>query len=368
MRRACRLSQLAALALVTCAAPALAQDPPDAGPSDAGAEMRTYTSCVEHVPEGASRPKLTEHFPERGQSGWASSLEITVVHGKGETVLPGGFRVPHGTDGEHALADAGFVVPDPDGGAGPTMITEPGASTSTTRVTIPFVTLPKQGGRNLLTLPPIPITVARASGDLVTVCTSPHPIVVEDPIANEVDPKVRPNPPGRPQREEWVLAKQVVTIGALVLVLSAIATWLLLRWARRPRVEKAVPRRPPWEEALEELADIRASGLLAEGRTDVYFDRVSDCVRKYLGARYGFDGLESTTDEMQRLLARVRPPVRGLDTIGRFLEECDLVKFARVVPTENDCLAVLDRGETIVKNTMPATSQPEVALAAGRAP
>ena len=36
---------------------------------------------------------------------------------------------------------------------------------------------------------------------------------------------------------------------------------------------------------------------------------MSDAVRKYLGGRYGFDGLETTTGEMTSILKRVEPPV-----------------------------------------------------------
>ncbi|MDI1429247.1 hypothetical protein [Polyangium sorediatum] len=361
-RRLAAFAFAAAVMAFAAARPVLAEE------TDADAGARVWASCVERVPEGASRPKITETFPERGTSGWAAPLEITVVHGKGETVMPGGVRVERSSDQYKALEEAGFVLPDPDGGAGPIAVTEAGETSSTTKLTIPFVALPKNPGRNVMMLPPVPITLARASGDLVTVCTAPHPILVEDPIANELDPKVRPNPEGRSQREEWVLAKQLA-VGALVgAILTAIGAWLFLRWSRRPKPVPYVAPKLPWIAAIEELEAIRASTLIAEGRNDEYFDRVSDCVRKYLGARYGFDGLESTTDEMQRTLARVRPPVRGLDTITRFLEEADLVKFARVVPSENDCLAALDRGITIVRNTTPpqagsgeATSRKEAA-------
>jgi hypothetical protein len=346
-----RLTQLAAVVVATLAtSPALADDL-DAG---VGGADRAWASCVEHVPSGASRPKLVEAFPSRGVSGWATTLEITVEHGKGESVLPEGFKTRAGGDAAKALAAAGFVLPDADGGAGPTIETKAGASSATTTLRVPFVPLPKEPGRNAMVLPPVPVAIARASGELVTLCTQPHGIVVEDPIANDPDPKVRPNPDPRRQREEWVLAKQLAA-GALVgVVLATIAAWLLRRWAKRPRPVPVVPPKLPWIAALEELDEIRRSGLLPAGRFGEHFDRVSDCVRRYLGARYGFDGLETTTDEMRQLLRRVRPPVPELATIGAFLADCDLVKFARVEPAEQDCLDALARGETIVRRTIPA--------------
>lgn len=357
----------------------LAQDPLDAGTlPDASAIVNpplspqtteipdagqtTWASCVERVPDGATRPKVTELLNSRGLSGHKATLEITIVHGKGEIVMPGGFHVDRGSDAYKALDEAGFVLPDPDGGAGPVVTVEQveGAPTATTKISLSFVPLPKEPGRHGMVLPPVPITIARASGETMTLCTMRHAIVVEDPIANELDPKVRANPAGRPQREEWVLAKQATIVLLTSAVLGAIFAFFFVRWMRRPKPEPYVAPILPWVAALAELEAIRTSNLLAESHTDEYFDRVSDCVRKYLGARYGFDGLESTTDEMERTLARVRPAVRGLDTINRFLEECDLVKFARVVPTENDCLASLERGITIVRNTTPLTRVPEL--------
>jgi hypothetical protein len=337
---------------------------PDAGAdldASASSGKEAIVSCTENVPAGATRPEIIEKFPTKGLSGWASHLEITLKHGKGETVLPDGFRVQTASDAGRALDVAGFVVPDPDGGSPPTIARETADGPGVTKLTIPFVPLPKDPGRNNMTLPPVPIVIARASGELVTVCTKPHLILVEDPTANEPDPKVKPNPPPRPQREDWEAARKVA-IGILIgAIATAIGLWALRWWRKRPRVVKGPPPKLPWVLALEELAAIRRSSLLADGQGDQYYDLVSDSVRKYLGARYGFDGLEATTDEMHGFLIRVRPPISRMVEIMRFLEECDLVKFARVVPTDQDCTDALDRGETIVHMTMPHTRTREEA-------
>ena len=357
-----RIAALAcALPIAIGVAPALAQDPPPdpgaappaASPADPAPPKQTWASCIESVPPGARRPELAETFPERGLSGHAASLQITIQHGKGEHVLPEGFKIQTASDAARALALAGFALPDQNGGSPPSITREETAAGAVTRLSIPFVPLPKDPGRNDMLLPPVPIAIQRASSDIVTVCTRPHAIRVEDPTANESDPKVKPNPPPRPQREEWTLAKNLTIGAAIGAVVMAIAAWLFARWRKTPRPVKLPPPKLPWIAAMEELETIRASSLLAEGKADEYFDRVSDCVRKYLGARYGFDGLETTTDEMRGLLKRVRPQIPRLADIVSFLEDCDLVKFARVVPTETDCLDALGRGETIVRMTIP---------------
>jgi hypothetical protein len=103
---------------------------------------------------------------------------------------------------------------------------------------------------------------------------------------------------------------------------------------------------------------VRHAGLVAQARFAEHYDRISDAVRKYLGGRYGFDGLETTTREMGQILRRVTPPVEPLDGVLSFLDECDLVKFARLTPSEEDCASILDQAEHIVSVTVPAVRGP----------
>lgn len=391
MPRALRLALAASLLMgnaLASASLALAQGPADAGQvlpagdgghaegevdagavpasgavaeADAGAGLGVSRTCVEHVPEGASRPVVKEEFPKRGTSGYTTELRLAVTHGRGETVLPEGFKLQTSSDGAKALEQAGFVIPDLGGSVKPTLKVEASqGGNATTTVTIPLVPLPPKPGRNLLVLPPLPIAVARANNDFLVLCTEPHPVMVEDPIANELSPQVKPNPPPRPQRVDWPLARNLA-VGTLLGAMLCLCAVLLYRWwQRRPKVVKAPPRVPPWVTAIEELQQIRRSDLLADQRTNEYFDRVCDCIRKYLGDRYGFEtleqnyhGLETTTAEMLGLLERVRPPIEELPRIRVFLEECDLVKFARMLPDERACVEAFDRGENIVRRTIP---------------
>jgi hypothetical protein len=226
-------------------------------------------------------------------------------------------------------------------------------------VAVPLLPLPEEPGRQQLVLPPLPITLARASGQVITVCTQPHRITLEDPIANAPGPKPKPNPPPRRQLEEWVLLKQLVIGGAVALLAGVLAAWLFNRWRKRPRpAAPAPPPRPPWEVAMEELHDTRHAGLIKAHRYSEHFDRVSDTIRKYLGDRYGFDGLESTTREALALLGSRTPQPEPLDEIRAFLRQADLVKFANLTPSEDECELALARGEQIVTATRPEDPSP----------
>ncbi len=331
-------------------------------------------TCREHVPAGKERPKLKDELPSRGQSGHVLTLSLVVEHGKGETVLPGGFQVQTEDPTFRALERVGLYVPNPDGGAGPELERTEQGERATTRVRISFVPLPEKPGRNTIVVPPLPVSIARASGDVLVLCTAPHEVTIEDPIANTSNPMPRPNPPGRPQVEEWTALKNALIIGGAALLLGALVAWLIGRWMKRPRpLPPPPPPRPPWEIALEELFDVRHAGLVAEGRLAEHFDRVSDTVRKYLGARYGFEGLESTTRECLGVLREVSPRVAPLEAIETFLRQADLVKFAKTAPTAEDGELALVRAEHIVRETLPtvapaAPEPPREVLAAPTAP
>jgi hypothetical protein len=331
--------------------------------TDAGAAAapKSVAGCVEIVPQGSIRPDVSDAFPDRGRSGYASTLVVTVRHGKGESVLPSGLSLQAHNEAALELKRAGFVFPDQDGSAGARLVTKPDPAHGdrvTTTLELPLLALPDKPGRHVLSLPALPISIARASGEVATVCTHEHSLTVDDPTAETPDPEPKQNPPPRAQREEWTAMKRAVIYGSIGIVLGAVLAFAVARWLRRPRpAPPPPPPRPPWDVAFEKLDEVRHAGLLSTHRYSEYYDRVGDAVRQYFGARYGFDGLECTTDEM---LVELRDkPLAGvaLEDVSMFLEQCDLVKFARMTPSPDDCTKALADAESIVRKTMVVTPQ-----------
>jgi len=95
---------------------------------------------------------------------------------------------------------------------------------------------------------------------------------------------------------------------------------------------------------------------LQEGKHAEYLDRLSDTVRRYLGGRYNFDGIESTTDEVLTELSRIRPQIPMFTDIQGMLQDCDLVKFARMSPETQQCLLMLETADRVVRETMPQSA------------
>jgi hypothetical protein len=126
-------------------------------------------------------------------------------------------------------------------------------------------------------------------------------------------------------------------------------------WRRRPRVEPPPPPpRHPWLVAMEALEHIARGDLLSRGLTKDYYDAISDVIRRYIGGSKGFDAIEMTSGELrERLRADPLPGVTNVE-VERLLEECDLVKFARYVPSHEECEEVLKLALSIVQRGRPA--------------
>lgn len=351
------LGAAAALGLVAGDARAAADaGTPSAALGAVGPVGGARSACIEHIPEGKERPVIRETFPERGRAGYVATLVVEVPHGLGEKVLPGGFRLQLDSPEGKAIEASGFVIPALDGPAAPRVVRSDAEGNVQTRVELPFVPLPKEPGPQTLTLPSVPIAIARPSGELITLCTSPHELAVDDPTANVAHATPRPNPPPQRQLEVWTTAKNIA-LGALVaLPLGALIALLVGWWLRRERpLPPPPPPRPAWELALEALARVREKRLIEQGLTSALFDEVSLAVRDYLGRRFGFDGLESTTREVLEHLARLGPEAPApelLQDIEVLLRRADLVKFANLAPEAAECELALERGERVVRGTM----------------
>jgi hypothetical protein len=113
---------------------------------------------------------------------------------------------------------------------------------------------------------------------------------------------------------------------ALLLIVTAIVVWLTTRKRRAiaPPIPPHVRARQRLEAALKLIGDPRAFCIA-----------VSDAVRIYLEERFSLRAPERTTEEflrdLQKTSALTQPQKASLAT---FLEQCDLVKFARFEPPE----------------------------------
>jgi len=143
------------------------------------------------------------------------------------------------------------------------------------------------------------------------------------------------------------------TLGALALLVVLYLVW---RWWRaRKLLLPVVPPIPAHVRARQKLA--AALALLAQPKP--FCIAVSDVTRVYLEERFTFHAPERTTEEFLRELAETDRLTREQkDSLGRFLECCDLVKFARYEPGEPELRALHESAGRLIDETEP---RPETA-------
>lgn len=146
----------------------------------------------------------------------------------------------------------------------------------------------------------------------------------------------------------WVRA---AWIAGLVLLLLAVGIW----FARRQRIAPPPPTTvavPPHIKALRELQRLRTAARREEAEIDAFYVATSDVLRRYLEERFGLHAPERTTEEFLLEVEAGGPlSVAQCRELRRFLDQCDLVKFAAQRPDESVHLATLGAAERLVEET-----------------
>ena len=206
-------------------------------------------------------------------------------------------------------------------------------------------------------LGPIRVRITSAAGELSEIESNTRSIEIQSLLANEPDPTLKP--PSEPVVVEQDDYRLLIVLGALLAIaLGALLAWLFMRWwQKRDRPEPAPPPPPPpWETALTELHELERAraAAVSEGRTEQWVDAVSDSIRAYLGRRFGFHGLESTTDEIADQLRRAESlAIEPQEAVG-FLGQCDLVKFAKASLADEASRTLIEEALALVDQTRPA--------------
>ncbi len=284
--------------------------------------------------------------------------------------LPGGFqaRLPELKD------QAGeFTVLEPHPGSAPANAARPapgGAETDAAghqiRRTSFLVTLFRTGS---FEFPSLPVTIFDSSGKEYSAVSPPVKIEIRSVLTGK-DDQLKGL---KKQAEIEDPAKWLFRLGlVLVLLILALLGWLLWRKKRRPELPRSeIPGLDPYTLADADLRDLLGRGLLERGFVKQFYVGLSEIVKRVLEAGYRISTTEKTTSEIMEALSQISPasPTGAESTrIESFLSGCDLVKFAKYLPSkdENDAsvqsaLAILDtcrkRGTVLVPQTAAAADE-----------
>ena len=202
-------------------------------------------------------------------------------------------------------------------------------------------------------IPPITVNYTNLEGERKQIKSEPLFILVRSVGATEADQEdVRGLKPPIDVRGTYLSYLLILPILALL----AGGGFLYYRRRSRGLALPEIPeelKKPAWEVALLELDSLRESDLLKKSEIKRYFTILSDVIRKYIQRRFEFPALDRTTDEMRAEMKRIKldQSIRELTTGLLFF--CDLVKFAKYVPSSGEIEESLNQAYSIVNLTKP---------------
>jgi len=187
--------------------------------------------------------------------------------------------------------------------------------------------------------PPLRIAIRDASGKEYSAASPPVKIEIRSVLTGK-DEKLKDL---KKQAEIEDPARWLYRLGIILLLLTlALLAWLLWRKRRKPALPRAgLPGLDPYAMAEADLRDLIGRGLIERGFVKQFYVGISEIVKRVLEAGYQISTSEKTTSEIMEGLSQVSPHVpTGAEyaRIESFLNGCDLVKFAKYLPStpEND--------------------------------
>lgn len=155
----------------------------------------------------------------------------------------------------------------------------------------------------------------------------------------------------------WPILLLWIGLGALVL--AALIAGLIFWWVRRQKNIPLPPPVPPHVIALQALEALLQRQWIEQENVEPFYVELSQIVRRYIEDRFGLRAPEQTTEEFIRATA-TSPLLSSAhrDLAASFLEQCDLVKFARHRPGAIEMKAAHASADRLVRETIPPPPAP----------
>ncbi len=145
-----------------------------------------------------------------------------------------------------------------------------------------------------------------------------------------------------------------IIIGLTIIALVFFGYYLLKKW--KPKVKEELPydpKIPAHVKALKDLNELERQKLWQKGYIKEYYSRLSDIIRLYLERRFAFLAMESTTNEILSYFTQFISSSEITKQLKILLEQSDLVKFAKLIPSPEENSNMLDYARNIVQSTVP---------------
>lgn len=153
--------------------------------------------------------------------------------------------------------------------------------------------------------------------------------------------------------------KFILLIVLIALIVIAAAYYMYRRYKKKKAeqpVKKKIIKIPAHVRALTALDNLENEKLWQKGMVKEYHSNITGIIRGYFEERFNLPALELTTSEQMQQLKRVSSAENILSMTNEFLNNADLVKFAKFIPLPSVNEAMMKQAKEIVNNTIPKES------------
>jgi len=155
----------------------------------------------------------------------------------------------------------------------------------------------------------------------------------------------------------WLLILLWVVIASVVLG-TALLLWL---WFKKSKERKVVaPPKiilPAHVEALNALKELEQKQLWQKGMVKEYHSEITEIIRAYFERKFDLRALELTTTEVNIQLKQQSGAANIIDITNDFLNNADLVKFAKFKPENSVNEEMMKQANEIVNRTADEIAQ-----------
>ncbi len=170
---------------------------------------------------------------------------------------------------------------------------------------------------------------------------STPPVLIQD-IRDVKPPLTLPSP--------WVAV--MIFLILIVAIVGLVCLWHHRYRQRQKTTSAKRVIQSPWEKAYERFRALEESDLLARGQWEQYYLELSDIVRRYFEERFEIHAPEMTSEEFLLSLRQSSAlNESSKDILKQFLIFCDMVKFARHAPHQQEAYQSLQLGRRMIDDT-----------------
>lgn len=149
--------------------------------------------------------------------------------------------------------------------------------------------------------------------------------------------------------------KFILLITFIVIIILAAAYYFYRRYKKKKAeqpVKKKIIKIPAHTRALSALDNLEREQLWQKGKVKEYHSNITGIIRGYFEERFKLPALELTTSEQMQQLRKVSSAENILETTNEFLNNADLVKFAKFQPLPSVNEEMMKQAKEIVTKTI----------------